>query len=123
VSAEYDYASAEGDKNNIAIFYTLQNNTDFDYEIRSADQVQLAGRLGREHNISIVQSGEGFLTGDFPVFIPAHGRSRFGIHLGYPYSEKFDGRASEDARYDFGTKLAKYIATDLANLDGFVLLV
>ncbi len=82
--------------------------------------MQLAGRLGREHSISIVQSGEGFLTGDFPVFIPAHGRSRFGIHLGYPYSEKFDGRASEDARYDFGTKLAKYIATDLANLDGHV---
>lgn len=122
VVAEYDYVTTEGDANNIGVFYTLQNNTDFDYEVHSADQVQLAGKLGRENSISLEKSGDDNLTGDFPVFVPAHGRTRFGLHLRYPYSEKYNSAASEDERYDFGTKLAMYMTSELSNLDGFVVL-
>jgi hypothetical protein len=122
IVAEYDYVTTQGDANNIAVYYTLQNNTDFDYEIPSADQIQLAAKLGRENSLSIEKSGGDALAGDFPVFVPAHGRTRFGLHLRYPYGEKYDSAASEDERYDFGTKLAKYMTTELTNLDGFVVL-
>lgn len=39
VVAEYDYITTEGDKNNIEILYTLQNNTDFDYQVSSAGEM------------------------------------------------------------------------------------
>ena len=122
VVAEYDYVTTQGDANNIAVYYTLQNNTDFDYEVNLAGQIQLAAKLGRENSLSINKSGDNNLTGDFPVFVPAHGRARFGLHLKYPYGEKYDSNASEDERYDFGTKLAKYMTSELSNLDGFVIL-
>lgn len=122
VVAEYDYVTTEGDSNNIAVYYTLQNNTDFDYEIRSMDQVQIAAKLERENSISVERPEEGHLTADFPVFIPARGRSRFGIHVKFPYAEKSDDKASDDEKHDYGTRLAKFMTSEFSNLDGFVFL-
>jgi hypothetical protein len=122
IVAEYDYITTEGDKNNIDVLYTLQNNTSYDYQVSSAVEVQLAGKLERENSLAIEKSEEGLVNADFPLFVPAHGRSRFGIHIAYPYSEKFDSQAPDDVRYDFGTRLAKFAASEFSNLDGFVLL-
>ena len=122
VVAEYDYVTTEGDNNDIAVYYTLQNNTDFDYEIRSMDQVQFAAKLSRENSISVERSEEGHLTADFPAFVPARGRSRFGIHLKYPYAEKSDDKASDEEKHDYGTRLTKFMTSEFGNLDGFVLL-
>ena len=122
VVAEYDYVTTEGDNNNIAVYYTLQNNTDFDYEIRSMDQVQFAAKLEQENSISVERSEEGHLTGDFPMFVPARGRSRFGIHIKFPYAEKADDKAPDDQKHDYGTKLAKFMTSEFSNLDGFVFL-
>jgi hypothetical protein len=122
ITAEYDYVTTKGDNNNIAVYYTLQNNTDFDYEIRSLDQVQLAAKLERENSISVERSEEGFLTADFPVFVPARGRSRCGIHLRFPYPEKSDNKAPDNEQHDYGTRLAKFMTSEFSNLDGFVFL-
>jgi hypothetical protein len=122
IIAEYDYVITEGDDNDIAVYYTLQNNTDFDYEIRSIDQVQFAAKLEQEHSISVERPDEGHVTADFPLFVPSRGRSRFGIHLKFPYSEKSNDKASDDEKHDYGTRLAKFMTSEFSNLDGFVFL-
>jgi hypothetical protein len=98
------------------------NGTDFDYRVSDGEDVQMSVKLARENSISLPLKGnENGLSGDFPVFAPSRGRSRFGIHINYPYSEKFAYSASEDDRHDYETRLAKYVATDLGNVDGFVI--
>ena len=119
IVAEYDYADTDGDKNNIVFYYTLINNTDVDYTIIDDNGAELAVKLERENSISKPYTGSDILKGDFPVFIPPHGRARFGIHIGYPYSEKYDRTASDDEKHNWGTRLAKYITDELGNVDGF----
>jgi hypothetical protein len=122
IRAEYDYVSTAGDKNNIEFYYTLINDTDLDYRVSGGGDVDLSVKLGRENSISQPSKGDdNSMKGDFPIFVPAHGRARFGIHIAYPYSEKYDDKATDDEKHDWGTTLAKYITSELNNIDGFVM--
>ncbi len=122
ITAEYDYVSTEGEKNSIVFYYTLVNNTELDYRVSNGSDVDLSIRLARENSISQEAKGDdNLMRGDFPIFVPAHGRARFGIHITYPYSEKYDDKATDDEKHDWGTKLAKYITNELGNVDGFAI--
>jgi hypothetical protein len=124
ITAEYDVATTETTQNKnetFAIAYTLQNNTDYDYEIRDKESVILAGLLKRQKSAS-TNWDENWLHYDTPVFLPAHGRVRFSIHLGYPYEDAPKEPTEDDkAIYEYHTGIAKYLKNKLSNLDGFVL--
>lgn len=44
--------TTEGDKNTLVFYYTLQNNTDFDYTIDDVSKITLLVKLEREKNLS-----------------------------------------------------------------------
>jgi hypothetical protein len=82
IKAEYDMADTEGDDNNIVVYYTLENTTDFDYRAEKSDDIKFNAKLQRENSLS--PSGDlGRI--EYPIMMPAKKRVRFPIHLSYPY--------------------------------------
>jgi hypothetical protein len=120
IKAEFDYPDTEGEANSIVVFYTLINDTDTDYEIRDGDSIRMAAKLGQQKSLS-VENNNDYLKPDTSVFIPAHQRARFAIHLKFPYPEKLQPGATNDQGHDFRTYVAKYIVKEMGNLDGFVI--
>ncbi len=47
IRAEYDTAYTEGDENNVVIYYTLENTTDFDYRIEDGQNVMMSSKAGK----------------------------------------------------------------------------
>jgi len=121
ITAEYDVATTEGNDKTFVIYYTLQNNTDFDYKVQDQRELSFAGELRRQKGASFDHEDD-FYGGNFPLFIPAHGRVRFGIHVKYPYKNgPTEPREGDDAIYDYNTGVAKYLKTEFKNLNGFVM--
>jgi hypothetical protein len=116
VTAEYDFASTDDD-NKIFFYYTVQNNTESDYRLDSDSQVELAVRLKTEKAFD--SSGK-VLTLEYPVFIPAKGRARVKVKIPQAYPEH-DRQETSDELYEHRSKVAKYVAKEATNLDGFVL--
>jgi hypothetical protein len=120
IKAEFNYPQTEGDNNDIVFIYTLVNDTDFDYELRNMDSIKIAAKLNKEDSISMTNDRE-YLRPDEYVFVPAHQRARFGIHLNYPYPQKEKSNATSDETHDFRTTLSKYVLSEMTNLEGFVI--
>lgn len=119
ITAEYDFARPEGDKNYISFHYMLQNNTDFDYRLDSDTEIEITGRLKQEKGFS--QFAGHYVTIEYPVFVPARNRVWIALSVPYPYSVREPENATADERKQYTTDVAKYIAQELSNLDGFVL--
>ncbi|MDP9263858.1 MAG: hypothetical protein M3O85_06005 [Acidobacteriota bacterium] len=119
ITAEYDYVTAEGDKNTIAFYYTLQNNTDLDYKVLDGTFVSIGGKLAKQNSLSILD--QKFVKGDFPIFVPAHGRARFSISVAYEYPIREKADPSDDESYNYHTELSKFVVKQMGNLDGFVM--
>lgn len=119
IRAEYDYADTEGDNNNIVVYYTLENTTDFDYRIERGTNVTFNGKLLRENSLS---PSTDFERIEYPIFVPAKKRVRFPIHVGYSYPEKMAPHPAEGEGKKYRSKVEKYILEKLNNLDGFDLL-
>ena len=118
ITAEYIDADVEGDKNTLVFNYTLQNNTEFDYRVADTIGITVGAKLKRENSLSL--GGSGSFSLDYPIFVPAHGRTRFRIHLPeYPYEQHEKPNASDDEEHDFYTRLAQYLTNHTTNLNGF----
>jgi hypothetical protein len=120
ITASFDSIDSEGDTNTLVFVYTLQNNTDIDYQALDDNSIHLAGTLQRSKALSFDKSG--FLTTDYPIFIPAKSRVRFKVHVKYPYSIREDVDAPGDVRHDWETTVCKFVGDQFSNLDGFVML-
>jgi hypothetical protein len=120
ITANYDGVDTEGDKNTLVFYYTLQNNTDFDYSIDDVAKITLLVKLERQKSLSGGKN-DSFLKGDFPLFLPAKQRLRFGIHLGYPYEKKGKDNPSREEQVQYRKEVASYVKNELSNVDGFVL--
>jgi hypothetical protein len=119
ITAEFDVLDTEGDKNNIIFNYTLQNNTEFDYQMPEGS-VRLMAQLQRENSLS--SADEGFTNLDKNVFIPAKQRFRYTVHMGYPYDkETLPSNASREQKTAWRQRLASYLNQEMGNLNGFVL--
>ena len=119
IKADYDYAYTEGDNNNIIVYYTLENTTDFDYRVEDGQNVLMSAKLEKQNNLSPF-GGRGRV--DYPIFVPAKKRVRFAVHLSYPYSVKEKINADTEERKKYRQAVEKYITDELSNLDGFDLL-
>ena len=120
IKATYDYMDTEGDKNTIAMFYTLENTTDFDYRIQDKSEVTMNAKLGKQSSLS--EFKDDFSRIDYPIFIPAKKRIFFSVHIAYPYSVKENPNADKDEKAKYNEDLTKYVNQSLNNLYGFELL-
>lgn len=120
IKAEYDYASTEGDKNEIVIAYTLENMTDFDYRAVDGTNVTTTAKLQREKELSPFSADSGWI--DYPIFVPAKKRVSFKIHMHYPYGPKEKDNADLEERRKYRAGVEKYMSEELGNLDGFDIL-
>src|SRR5277367_6172363 len=68
VTAEYDYALTEGSNNDIVVFYTLENTTDFDYRVDDAHDIAISAKLLKENSLVPFTPEEKI---DYPIFVPA----------------------------------------------------
>lgn len=116
ITAEYDYVSTD-DENKIFFYYTVQNNTEADYQLESNTQVEMAVRLKAE---KAFESSRKIVTLEYPVFIPAKGRVRLKVKIPYTYPGH-DKQGTSDELHDHNSKVAQYFAKEATNLDGFVL--
>lgn len=111
ITATFDYIDTEGEKHNLVFYYVLDNHTDFDYRIPDDTGISLTGKLEQQKALSSFGKYEEI---DYPVFVPARQRVRFGIRIPYPYPEN---PASPSTKAD----RAAYIRDKMSNLTGFVL--
>jgi hypothetical protein len=119
IVAEYDGARLYGEKDDISFFYMLQNNTDLDYRIESKSGVEVTAKLKQEKGFSTF--GAGFVTTDYPVFVPARSRVWIGLSIPYPYHTKEKDNPTPEERGQYSLAVEKYVTNELTNLDGFVL--
>jgi|SRR5579863_4857975 len=119
ITAEYDYAHPEGDKNNVAFHYILQNNTEADYRVDSDAGIEITSKLKREKGLS--QFANHYVTADYPIFVPAHTRVWISLNIPYPYPIREKEGPTLDEREQYKTEVARYITDKWTNLDGFVL--
>src|SRR6266480_7762595 len=94
ITAEYDYVRPEGDKDNLAFHYVLQNNTEFDYRLDSDAGIEITGKLRQQKGFS--QFADHYVTTKYPVFIPARNRVWFDLNIPYPYPVAEKKNASLD---------------------------
>ena len=120
ITATYDFIDTEGDNNTIVFYYTLQNNTDYDYRITDASNFTLMGKLEKQKSLSGAK-GDRFLKFDFPLLLPAKQRLRFAIHLDYPYDKKSKAEATKDEREKYRKELSAFLKEKTPNLDGFAI--
>ena len=119
IAAEYDYVSPQGDKNNLAFYYTLQNNTDSDYRVDSYSPVEITGKLRQQKEFAAFSDKD--VTTNYPVFVPARSRVRFVLNIEYPYPVREKSNPTDEEHTRYATDVAKYVTDKLSNLDGFVL--
>ena len=119
IKADYDYATAEGEKNTILFYYTLENTTDFDFHIESGDHTLMSATLLKQKNLSPFGESEKI---DYPIFVPAKKRIRFPIHINYSYPLREKENANLEERRKYRRDLEQYLSDELTNLDGFDLL-
>ncbi len=119
IKAEYDYSDTEGDNNNVVIYYTIENTTDFDYRVVKSPDITLSAKLLRENSLSVTSDSD---TIDYPIVVPAKKRVRCPIHLKYPYPERMKANPAPGEGKKYRDEVEKYVAKELNNLDGFDLL-
>jgi hypothetical protein len=119
IIAEYDYVRPEGDNDNLVFHYLLQNNTDADYRIDSDVGINLANRLKKQKSFGSFSNQ--YVTTDYPIFVPARSRVWIPLKVPYPYSIKEKDNPNKDERQEYTIQVAKYVTSELPNLDGFVL--
>ena len=124
IKAEYDLVSTDTDKdreNVIVFYYILENTTDFDYRVEDGRRITMTGKLEDERSLSAFLKSQGVI--DYPIFVPAKKRVRFRVHLiGYTYPVKQKDNPTTQERKQYRETLAKYVADEFPNLDGFDLL-
>jgi hypothetical protein len=123
VTATYDSIDTEGQSgrwegqppNRLVFYYTLQNNTDSDYQFSDLTNIVVMAKLKRQKSLS-GQKGDKFLQPDSPVLIPAKQRIRFALHVGYPYEYDKSLKAGASKK-----DIEAYVNEKFSNLDGFAL--
>jgi hypothetical protein len=113
ITAEYDYVTPYGDKNYLTFYYALQNNTDNDYRIDGKAGIEITGKLKRENAFDV--------TVVYPIFVPAKSRVSCSLQLPYQYPGTLVPAKTHDEGERNRHEVAKYVVTELPNLDGFVL--
>ncbi len=120
VTASFDSVDIEGEKQTLVFFYTVENHTDRDYKLEGGSSATIAARLKEQGSLSPDPGGE-FLSAEFPLFVPAHEKVLYRLHLGYPYRSEKPLPPDRD-RKTRRAAVAIYVAGEFTNLDGFVLL-
>jgi hypothetical protein len=120
ISATYDYIETEGEKNYFVCYYTLQNNTDYDYKFSDLTDILIMSKLKKQKSLSGNKESD-TLKPDYPIIIPAKQRIRFAIHLQYPYDKTLKEDASKEERKAYRKDIEAFFNNKLQNLDGFVL--
>ncbi|MGH9342446.1 MAG: hypothetical protein ACRD19_01580 [Terriglobia bacterium] len=121
ITATYDTLQPIDDGAKLQFSYILENHTDADFRVDSDASIHLGAQLAREKSLSFDEE-KGFLEVAYPIFVPARSRARFAIVIPYPYPVKDDPDASPDQRHDYTTKLARFVTSEMSNLNGFVLM-
>jgi hypothetical protein len=116
ITATYDGVHPEGENNDLAFDYILQNNTDWDLRIDSDLELQITAKLKKEQALS----ENGRISTTYSIFVPAKGRAWISLTTpyAYPFHEKEKATASE--RKQFRAAVPAFVADKLADLDGFV---
>lgn len=120
ITAIYDSIGTEGSQNYLVFYYTLQNNTAFDYELSDLSNVILMADLKKQDSFA-GQKNNKILQPNYPVMIPAKQRLRFAVHLRYPYDKSLNEDASADDRKKYRKELEAYVNKHISSLNGFVL--
>jgi hypothetical protein len=120
ITASYDSVAVEGEKNHIVFYYTLQNNTDFDYKPMDLSNIVAMAKLKKQKSLS-GQKNDEVLRPDYPILIPAKQRIRFAFHLGYPYNKSLKKDATQEEQEKYIKDIEAYVNEEFSNLDGFVL--
>jgi hypothetical protein len=120
ITASYDSADVEGEKNHVVFYYTLQNNTAFDYGFSDLKSIMTMFRLEKQKSLSFEKNDELFRP-DCPIWIPAKQRMRFALHLALPYDKSLKKDATKDEKNEYRKNLEIYLNKEFTNLDGFTL--
>jgi hypothetical protein len=119
IQAKYERVVTEGDDNELLIFYSLTNNTDYDYTITSENDVSLS--LKSTKDSGLIQ-GKGALRPTLPFYLPARQTMRFELHMAYQTPNKKPVFVSSNEEMDgYQRRLEQYVAAHFSTVTGFVM--
>jgi hypothetical protein len=120
ITAEFDRVGTEEDDRYPSFAYTLQNNTDRDYQLNGASVVANA-RLLAQNSLSTLDDDHILLKSY--VFLPPKQRTRLLLYIKYEFPDSLKRSIRSAKSTEAGlTMIRKYLADDMHNLNGFVLL-
>jgi hypothetical protein len=119
IKADYRSTSTEGDKNSVVFSYTLENTTDFDYQVEGGGNVRVSATLDGQNTLAPFEK---FVTIDYPIFVPAKKRVVFQIHFEHRSAIKEKEHSNDADTIKHHEAVEKEIADIFNNLDGFDLL-
>lgn len=117
IKAEYDFAESD-EVGQIAIVYTLENTTEYDYQVAPGPESPLCERLKRERSIE-TEPGS---VGAHSVWVPAKTRVQFPLYLNVDGPKQMESSLSPEETGQHGIVADEYIAREMPNVQGFVLL-
>lgn len=120
ITASYKNADTEGKLNLIVFYYSLTNNTNYDYTIQDNKNIYLAIKL-KNKDINERKGDDSMATIDYPFFIPAKHSLQFKLHLIYSGPDKTQTLQTKEDISKYHKEVEAYISKELIDLDGFVI--
>lgn len=119
ITATFDYVDTQGENHHLRFFYVLENHTDRDYKIVTADLL-VSAVVGEEGSLAGGNNGAVKFE-DENIFLPSKQPVVTGLELpNYPYPGS-DVLVSDtpDGRKKYREAVKKYVNEQLPKLEGF----
>jgi len=120
ITASYKNADTEGKFDLIVFYYSLTNNTNYDYTIQDNKNIYLAIKL-KNKDINGRKGDDSMATIDYPLFIPAKHSLQIKLHLIYSGPDKAPTLQTKEDISKYHKEVEAYISKELIDLDGFVI--
>ncbi|MDP2208952.1 MAG: hypothetical protein Q8K98_09300 [Bacteroidota bacterium] len=119
--AAYDFLDTEGDDNSLVFSYTLENNTDADYNATESQSLTIMANI-EDQNILRQSAGKNDpIKLDYPIFVPSKHKVRIKVHFGYSLEHPIKPRGVNEDKKVFRKSLESYLNTEAPSLHGFVI--
>ena len=119
--ATYDFLDTEGDDNSLVFFYTVENNTDEDYNANKNRPLTIMAKIEDQNLLRQAGGDNEVLKLDYPIFVPSKHKVRTKVHFGYLLEHPVKPRGVNEDRKAFGKSLETYLNAEAPTLQGFVI--
>lgn len=104
--------------NDIVLYYTLENMTEFDYQLPLKDHREINAKLKESNSIVPVKH---LIALDEGVFVPGKQRVRIKLTMHFAAMTNLSYEDTKENRRKRGNEIVDHLKNEFSNIDGFVM--